>query len=70
MDTNPLKALRYCESDYSGYLKFVASIDDFGINGFFVDFLSRLGTVTGLEFDLSHNMDGITITTDKSGIVT
>ena len=70
VDVNPLNAIRTAESIYGGYLKFTVSISETGIDFFNVDFLSRLGSITNLEFDLSHNLSNITITTDKTNIVT
>ena len=70
LDSNPLSALRDLETLYDGYLRFRAVLSPLGIEIFFVDFVERLGGETGLEFDLSHNMENITITTDKRGLVT
>lgn len=70
LDANPLSALRDLETLYDGYLRFRAVLSPLGIESFFVDFVERLGGETGLEFDLSHNMEKINITTDKQGLVT
>lgn len=70
VDYNPLQALRQIETEYDGELRFRVYVTGTGEVDYYVDLLPQLGRNTGLTYEFGHNIKGVEITYDSSGLVT